>query len=219
MKWGERAHRDKREFQLYLTHWDPAPQLTQPASQHNYVITMLRVKPICSAILAVLLAVAVSSAQTALPKDSPFLPAPGTAASGAGPTQEGLELAGVSSTAKNTLVCIYDNQTKRSHWIPVNATVEGIKVLAYDSTLDQVSLSVGGQKKVLRLRKATVSGVANANPGAAAAGFATPAVMPSTPGTPQPPPAPGSIAQQETEARMLVSDLLEIGIQQRKAYE
>jgi len=31
--------------------------------------------------------------------------------------------------------------------------------------------------------------------------------------------SPGSIAQQETEARMLVSDLLEIGIQQRKAYE
>jgi hypothetical protein len=43
--------------------------------------------------------------------------------------------------------------------------------------------------------------------------------MPITQGTPQPPPAPGSIAQQETEARMLVSDLLEIGIQQRKAYE
>jgi len=180
---------------------------------------MPRVTPLCSATIAVLLASTTASAQTALPKDSPFLPAPGSATSNDTSHQEGLELAGVSSTAKNTLVCIYDNQTKRSHWIPVNATVEGIKVVAYDATLDQVSLLVGGQQKVLRLRKATVSGVAIPNPGATAAGFATPAVQPSTPGTPQPPPAPGSIAQQETEARMLVSDLLEIGIQQRKAYE
>ena len=221
MKWGELARRDKREFQPSFTDTVPAPQLTQPTTRPNFVITMLRVTPLCSVTLAALVAVTAASAQTALPKDSPFLPAPGSAASGGTTSQEGLELAGVSSTAKNTLVCIYDNQTKRSHWIPVNATVEGIKVLAYDSTLDQVSLSVGGQKKVLRLRKATISGsgVANSNPGAAAAGFATPAVMPITQGTPQPPPAPGSIAQQETEARMLVSDLLEIGIQQRKAYE
>ncbi len=182
---------------------------------------MLRVPLLCFASIAALFAVAVASAQTALPKDSPFLPAPDAATADRATAQDGLELAGVSSTAKNTLVCIYNNQTKRSHWIAVNATVEGIKVLAYDAVLDQVSLSVGGQQKVLRLRKATVSGsgVANANPGAAAAGFANPAVMPITLGTPQPPPAPGSIAQQETEARMLVSDLLEIGIQQRKAYE
>jgi hypothetical protein len=219
MKWGELAHRDKREFHPAINQAAPAPQLTQPMTLHNLFITMPRVTPLCSVALAAFLAVAEASAQTALPKDSPFLPTPGTAANGGASTQEGLELAGVSSTAKNTFGCIYDNQTKRSHWIPVNATVEGIKVLAYDSTLDQVSLSVGGQNKVLRLRKATVSGVANANPGAAAAGFATPAVMPITQGSPQPPPAPGSIAQQETEARMLVSDLLEIGIQQRKAYE
>ena len=182
---------------------------------------MLRVTPLCSATIAAFLVVTVASAQTALPKESPFLPAPGAAASEGTTTQDGLELAGVSSTAKNTLVCIYNNQTKRSHWIPVSATVEGIKVLAYDAALDQVSLSVGGQQKILRLRKATISGsgVTNSNPGAAAAGFANPAVMPITQGTPQPPPAPGSIAQQETEARMLVSDLLEIGIQQRKAYE
>jgi hypothetical protein len=30
---------------------------------------------------------------------------------------------------------------------------------------------------------------------------------------------PGSDARAETEARMMVSDLLEIGMQQRKAYE
>jgi hypothetical protein len=46
------------------------------------------------------------------------------------------------------------------------------------------------------------------------------AVAPTTPTPPQPPPpTPGSIAHQEQEARMLVSDLLEIGMAQRKAYE
>lgn len=45
----------------------------------------------------------------------------------------------------------------------------------------------------------------------------------SSPTTSPPPPAPGSPAEvqarQETEARMLVSDLLEIGMAQRRAYE
>lgn len=185
---------------------------------HNFVSIMPRASHFCTTVVAAILATLAASAQTALPKDSPFMPVSGSGATGTA-SQDGLELAGVSSTAKTTLVCIYDNQAKRSHWIAVNATVEGIKVLAYDAAQDQATISVGGQQKVLRLRKAMVTGVSNANPGVAAAGFATPAVMPVTSGTPQPPPPPGSIAQQETEARMLVSDLLEIGIQQRKAYE
>jgi len=173
-------------------------------------------------VLATLAAAPGALGQTALPKDSPFLPAQGAATAAAGPA-ETLELAGISSTGKTTLVCIYDGQAKRSHWIAVNATVEGIKVLAFDSARDQATIAVGGQQKVLRMRKSTVaSGGTSAVPagaGAAAASFGAPMAPTATQGTPQPPPAPGSVAQQETEARMLVSDLLEIGIQQRKAYE
>ena len=48
-------------------------------------------------------------------------------------------------------------------------------------------------------------------------------VPPAQPANATPPPAPGSAAEtqvrQETEARMLVSDLLEIGMAQRRAYE
>jgi len=159
----------------------------------------------------------IASAQTALPKDSPFLPAAGSApaVAAAGDIHE---LAGISSTGKITLVCIYDNQAQRSRWIAVNATVDGIKVLSFDAAREEATIKVGEQQKTLRMRKAAVAGAANVNPGANAAAFATPAPT-VTQGTPQPPPAPGSVAQQETEARMLVSDLLEIGIQQRKAYE
>ena len=158
--------------------------------------------------------------QTALPKESPFMPAPGAATAAAGPA-EIYELAGISSTGKATLVCIYDGQAKRSHWIAVNATVEGIKVLAFDAARDQATIVVGGQQKILRMRNSTVaSGGTSAVPAGAGTVAASVAAPPApTQGVPQPPPAPGSVAQQETEARMLVSDLLEIGIQQRKAYE
>lgn len=45
----------------------------------------------------------------------------------------------------------------------------------------------------------------------------TVATVPVAPTVPLPPPS--SPAEAEREARMLVSDLLEIGMQQRKAYE
>jgi len=171
------------------------------------------------ALIAGLLAPGVTAfAQTALPKDSPFLPPAGITVASAG-AAETLELAGISGTGKKILVCIVDTQTKRSHWIAVDATVEGIKVVAFDARQEQATVLFGGQQKVLRMRRTSVAAGTNAA-GTAAASFTTPfAPIPVTQGVPQPPPAPGSVAQQETEARMLVSDLLEIGIQQRKAYE
>jgi len=157
-------------------------------------------------------------AQIVLPKESPFMPAPGAAAVDQ-PANDTFELKGFSSTGKTLLVCVYDTQAKRSHWIAVDSTVEGIKVVAFDPAKEEATIAVGGQKKTLRMRKPLVAAGTN-TPGVAAAGFASPVTAPIvTQGIPQPPPAPGSIAQQEVEARMLVSDLLEIGIQQRKAYE
>lgn len=177
---------------------------------------MSRVSLLRPALLLAFFAVAHTHGQTALPKESPFMPAPGSA--GAAPAaNETLELGGFSGTGQTTVVCITDIASKRSHWIPVGSTVEGIKVLSFDSARDQATIIVGGLQKILHMRKATVASTSNA--GAVAAGFAAPAAIAPTQGTPQPPPAPGSVAQQETEARMLVSDLLEIGIQQRKAYE
>ncbi|MCX6955696.1 MAG: hypothetical protein NTV51_26425, partial [Verrucomicrobia bacterium] len=60
---------------------------------------------------------------------------------------------------------------------------------------------------------ATLGPVANANPSPA-----TPPVE-AAPAKPEAPAKPLTVARQEEEARMLVSDLLEIGMAQRKAYE
>lgn len=177
---------------------------------------MPRVSLLRLALLFAVSAVVHVQAQTALPKESPFMPAPGANAAAA-PVNETLELGGFSGTGQTTVVCITDIAAKRSHWIPVGSTTEGIKVLSFDAVQDQATITVGGQQKTLRMRKAKVAG--STNPGLTAASFAAPPAPAPTQGIPQPPPAPGSVAQQETEARMLVSDLLEIGIQQRKAYE
>jgi hypothetical protein len=180
---------------------------------------MATARSLRSILLLTLFASASAHGQTALPKDSPFMPAPGTLAAAA-PANETLELTGYSGTGKTTVVCVTDMQAKRSYWIPIGSTTEGIKVLSFNAAQDQTTITVGGLQKTLRMRHAVVTAADNANPGAAAASFAAaPAATPVTQGVPQPPPAPGSVIQQETEARMLVSDLLEIGIQQRKAYE
>ena len=160
------------------------------------------------------------SAQTSLSKDSPFLPAAGSAPATA-MANDNLAFTGVSGNGDTAMVLIFDTKLKRSYWITIGSTIEGIKALSFDSARDQVTLTVGGEQKLLTLRSASV-----ANAHATATSFGAPAttavastVPTPTQGTPQPPPAPGSIAHQETEARMLVSDLLEIGMQQRKAYE
>ncbi len=178
---------------------------------------MPRVSLLRPALVLAFFAIARGHAQTALPKESPFMPAPGSAVAPT-PANETLELGGFSGTGQTTVVCITDTQAKRSYWIPVGFTTEGIKVLSFDATKDQATISVGGQQKTVRMRKSTVATAGNAV-ASSPAGFAAPPPVAPTQGVPQPPPAPGSVAQQETEARMLVSDLLEIGIQQRKAYE
>ena len=188
----------------------------------------------------------------ALPKKSPFelrggSPAPVVAAN------ETIEFAGVSLIGKQTDLIFYDKTAKKSHWIGLGETKEGIAVLNYDERREEAVVKINGVQKTLALRKvsgpvstprpvaplpasfnaaapatftADLSGsapvpVANTNivpnplmaePAAATASSNSPAA-----------PAPGSPAEiqarQETEARMLVSDLLEIGMAQRRAYE
>jgi hypothetical protein len=152
--------------------------------------------------------------------DSPFLPpahAGGAAGAGRGP--QAFELAGASITSNGTDVCIYDVQAKRSRWITVGSTSDQIQVVSYDPDKDQVVIRANGVQTSLELRKTTVESL---GPAGQAAAFAMPAA-PALTVNPSPPPVlpfkTPEVAKQEREARMLVSDLLEIGIQQRKAYE
>lgn len=182
----------------------------------------------------------------ALPKDSPFRdrrqPAAAVAAA-----SETIEFAGVSAFPKRTDLIFYDKTTKKNHWIAEGETKEGITVLKYDARREQVVVKINGVEKNLQLRKGGSPTNQPAGVPAMPVGFNTPqpAVMPQTlpaaaptpiaqmapapaPATPAIQPAankpegpitPETQQKQETEARMLVSDLLEIGMAQRKAYE
>ncbi len=184
--------------------------------------------------------------QSGLPKQSPFLPADAPAAAPA--NSESYELAAVSTVGKKTTVNVYDKTAKKGRWIAVGESVEGISVVSYDAKRELIVARIAGAEKTLTLRRSGgPNGVAQAG-GAQpmfrpAAANPMPAIVPTTvpqtavpqtavqgfsvapaPGTAplpkqEPPPTPGSVAHQEQEARMLVSDLLEIGMAQRKAYE
>lgn len=187
----------------------------------------------CAALCLLILPLGASS-QTALPNQSPFAPTSGPRAA-ATAANETLEFAGVSSVGKRTDVIIHDKASKRKHWIPIGETVEGISVLKYDPKEEQATVRVNGAEKVLPLRKPGRPGQGPAPVQPLPAGFnvpapvqvvtpapvaaqteAAPAPAPAAPPTPQ---TPEAQAKAETEARMLVSDLLEIGMAQRKAYE
>lgn len=140
-------------------------------------------------------------------RESPFLPAAG-AATPAAAAPEAHEFTGVIVSGAGVLVNLTDTQARRSVWIAVGKTVDGIEVLEYDRKADAVSVRLkGGELKRLALRQ----------PAVAATSGATVATVAVAPVVPLPPPATPQEA--EREARMLVSDLLEIGMQQRKAYE
>lgn len=149
-----------------------------------------------------------------LPAASPFLPAASAgAAAASGPGA--YEFVGMTTLGDQTLVGLNRQQDKRSFWIPVGKTVGEITAVSYDPKTDQVVIRAEGQTLTLTLRKGGVL------PGVAAAaasisqpapiGLPTPVTVPTRPLSTQ--------EEKEMEARMLVTDLLEIGQQQRKAYE
>ncbi|MGH7955740.1 MAG: hypothetical protein ACREH8_01855 [Opitutaceae bacterium] len=183
-----------------------------------------------------------------LPKESPFKLRGGPSAPVAS-ANETIEFAGVSSIGKKTDLIFYDKTAKKSHWIAEGETKEGIAVIDYDERREEAVVKVNGVQKTLALRKAGSPGGAARPVANVPSGFNTPlpAALPAhvtlpsqasgtsgssnvgsptlDSGEPTAPPAPpaGSPAEiqqkQETEARMLVSDLLEIGMAQRRAYE
>lgn len=184
------------------------------------------------AVMCALSAAESRTEETALPKSSPFTPVTTAPASAATPA-ENYELAAITTVGKKTTVNIYDKAAKKGRWIAIGETTDGIKVLNFDAARERVVIQIGGgPDKILSLRRTTAvptSVPANA-PWAAPVGVAPapvpvisePAIitpLPSHPNAPSAPPVPGTVAHQEQEARMLVSDLLEIGMAQRKAYE
>ncbi|MEO6003628.1 MAG: hypothetical protein ABIS43_10785 [Opitutus sp.] len=162
---------------------------------------------------------ALCSAQAPI-KESPFMPA----ASAAAPAKAGAsayELAGMSVAGKATLLSIVRTSDKRSIWVPVGQTVGEITAVSYDAKTDQATIRADGKLLTLGLRKSAVVTGPAARPGTTQPASGGPVLNP-TPSRPagQPVPLPANVQEEkETEARMLVTDLLEIGQEQRRAYE
>jgi hypothetical protein len=188
-----------------------------------------------------------AGAQTQLASENPFK-APANNAPAANAQGETIEFAGVSQMDDRIDLVFFDKAAKKSRWVPLKSTVEGIEALSYDAKTQEALVKINGTEKRLPLRKQ--SGPANAPGGVAPmhTGFSqppqpppaftsapvAPPPLPTAPVVTQPipvqnaapaantPPATPEAqlqAKQEQEARMLVSDLLEIGMAQRKAYE
>jgi hypothetical protein len=156
-------------------------------------------------------------ADNKLVAESPFAPAGAATIAGNAPP-EAYELAGSSTQGAAVAVCVFERQKKHSQWIPVGGDVDGIHVISFDASHDTAIVTISGTRKELSMRKAVIAS-ANTSP---------PSRMPVAVGGPMEPPMPiaaaplptaPSAAQDQKEARMLVSDLLEIGVQQRKAYQ
>jgi hypothetical protein len=170
-------------------------------------------KPV-AALLAVAGTTVVVCAQAPL-KESPFLPPANAAESSK--TATAYELAGMSVAGKATLLSVVRVKDKRSTWIAVGQTVGEITAVSYDAKNEQATIRADGKLLTLSMKKAAVVSAPNIlfrSP------FPSPSPTPATPPRPVATPLPATTQEEkETEARMLVTDLLEIGQQQRKAYE
>ncbi|HXN35153.1 MAG TPA: hypothetical protein VN877_03225 [Opitutaceae bacterium] len=159
--------------------------------------------------------VASSFGQT-LVGNSPFR-APGGGGGASGPA-EAYELAGSTSQGSQVSVCIYEHQKHRSEWISVGDSADGIRVVSYDAANDAAVVTIDGARRELAMRKATVASLGPSSYQRPPMPANEP-VASLVPAPPQGPVTPASLARDQQEARMLVSDLLEIGVQQRKAYQ
>jgi hypothetical protein len=203
----------------------------RPLAMHLSRLTSRLVR---AALVVAALGATAPAQQPAPRKTSPFMPPPAAGDAAAAPS-ETIEFAGVSSVGKRLDLIFHDKGTKKNHWIGIGETKEGIAVISYDERREQVSIKLNGVDKILPLRKGTPAGKGvmgaappppSMIPPPAAATPATPTLVMApapAPALPEPaptgPPRPETQLKQETEARMLVSDLLEIGMAQRKAYE
>jgi hypothetical protein len=157
-----------------------------------------------------------ASGQETLVANSPFAPRGSASLGAASAPAEAYELAGSTVEGSEVSVCIFERQAKHTRWIPVGGDVDGIKVVSFDPLNDTAVVVVAGARKELSMRKALVAATPSPPAGR---GPQAPAPRPAPPIAAARPEAVGSQAQEQREARMLVSDLLEIGIQQRKAYQ
>jgi len=180
---------------------------------------MSALRPAFLALVALSASIALFAADAAK-ADSPFLP-PAGAAAPAAKQPSNYSFAGMTVLNGETLLSITRESDKRSTWIPVGKTVGDITAVSYDPTKDEAVIRADGRELTLTIRKSVVVAAPVNRPPV----HANTLPAPTAATTPAPEPEPIKMPplnqqeEKEMEARMLVSDLLEIGQQQRRAYE
>lgn len=169
--------------------------------------------PACSLLVTALLLPACGLSGDPLSTDSPFAPASATPVTAG--TNEVWQLTGLTMTAGQTQVCLWQAAKKQHTWLPLGGKVDDLTVLSCDFANDTIVVRTTAGEKTLRLKKSqgpTVGVVTTPPP--------SPAPAPVlTTGLPPPPPPPQSKEEQVEEARNFIGDMLEIGQRQREAYE
>jgi hypothetical protein len=154
---------------------------------------------------------------------SPFIPggvAEDAATPAPDPDLQALQLTGISIIGDDQRFNFVDSRTKRSFWVALGGSEGAFSVDAYDSNTDSVVVRKGAQTRRLELRQSKI--------GTVAPPAVTPRPLPplttaqgvpaaNVPGVDEirNPKTPAEVKQAEFEARMLVSDLLEISMQER----
>lgn len=136
---------------------------------------------------------------------------------------DALQLSGISMIGTDHLFNLVDTRTQRSFWIPLKGTGNGFTVTAFNRDSDEVVVKRGKFSRTIALRKSVL--IAPAQPRASVPP-ATPPVVSSMPPLDElpkegvselkDPKTPAEIKQAEFEARMMVSDLLEISMRERE---
>ena len=132
-----------------------------------------------------------------------------TAAATSEPTK--FEFTGVVNLGTESLICITLTEHQRSHWLKPGQSAGGITLVSHDPATKSTIIRHAGRETQLILKERESS-------------FDSADLAVYQPSGPLPSAGlaehvPLTNQEKATEARMLVSDLLEIGMIQRKAYE
>jgi hypothetical protein len=179
-------------------------------------------------LLPTLLVLALPLAAADLPVASPFTPAATTPAVPAPvPSLARWELIGILGTREAPAVRLMDRSLNAGAWVKVGETFGDVRLVAADLDAGTATVQFGDARLKLSIRASAVaagtatavSGGSGAAPTAESPGGNAGMVPPAAAAEYAAADARGKQAIEEREARMLVSDLLEISMIQRKAYE
>ena len=150
---------------------------------------------LCAA-AALLAAVPAWAVPESLLRNSPFMPSGSAAA--VQPTQPGrLELRGILAMGGTPRFTIFDTSNNRAVWLAVGESDGGIRVSAYDPSVEAVTVELDGQSQRLTMKEAQIVNVAVAMPTPSAN------VMPSQPAAANPVPAANEQEIQERRNRIV----------------